>query len=324
MIRFGTTTWRVRLRVALEMVALFAGLALLDWVTTGGTGFAGVHPNPFWLPVLVMALAYGTGAGIAAAAIASMLWLGHVHDNAGGRDYLDYLFHLSLPPLLWFVAAVAIGEVTMIRLGRHRWLERREGTARRNVARLTEAFHRLSRTNRVLQVAISTETRTVGHAIATATRFASGDPMERRAAIAHLIAMATRTEDFTCYRIADGVARAWLRGATPTGARDVLPAALVGWMAGRNGVMHVARRADREQLEGVGVVAIPLFGAGPESAGKGGGAIVGCLVLHSLPFSALTPHGIAEMAEVATWLPPLLADVPRAGARPAGPRELVA
>lgn len=320
MIRFGTTTWRVRLRVAMETIALFAGLALLDWATTGGTGFAGVHPNPFWLPVLVLALAYGTGAGIAAAAIASMLWLAHVHGNAGARDYLDYLFHLSLQPLLWFVAAVAVGEVTMIRLARHRWLERREGTARRNVARLTEAFHRLSRTNRVLQVAISTEARTVGHAIATATRLASGDPVERRAAIAHLIALATRTEDFTCYRIADGVARAWLRGATPTGARDVLPAELVTWMRDRSGVIHVARRADRDRLEGVGVAAIPLFAAG---AG-GPGAIVGCLVLHSLPFSALTPHGIAEMAEVATWLTPLLAEAATAGARHSGPREMVA
>ncbi|KQM65517.1 hypothetical protein ASE75_04440 [Sphingomonas sp. Leaf17] len=321
MIRFGTTTWRVRLRVALEMIVLFAGLALLDWTTTGGTGFAGVQPNPLWLPVLVMALAYGTGAGIAAAAIASVLWLGHVHGNGGERDYLDYLFHLSLPPLLWFVAAVAIGEVTMIRLARHRRLERREGTARRNVARLTEAFHRLSRTNRVLQVTISTEARTVGHAIATATRLASIDPVERRGAVAHLIAMATRTEDFTCYRIVDGTARAWLRGATPTGARDMLPADLVGWIRDRTGILHVARPSDRDRLDGVGVAAIPLRQAD--------GQVVGCLVLHTLPFTALTPHGIAEMTEVATWLTPLLADVARGSIRQTGPaksepREMVA
>jgi hypothetical protein len=130
------------------------------------------------------------------------LWLLHAHENGGERDYLDHLFHLSLPPLLWFVAAVAIGEVTILRTNRHARLERRDRVARRNLARMTEAFDALSRTNRRLQVQIATESATLGHVIDTATRLSSADPADRREAIVRLTALAARTEDFTCYRIA--------------------------------------------------------------------------------------------------------------------------
>ncbi|WP_230635978.1 hypothetical protein [Sphingomonas sp. Leaf4] len=286
-------------RIAAELVVGFGALILLDRLLGTGGAFAKVQPNPLWLPVLVMALAYGTMPALAAAAIASALWLLHAAPGAAERDYLDHLFHLSLPPLLWFVAAVAVGEVTMLRTARYHLLERRASVARRNVARLTEAFHRLARTNRTLQVEVATDPRTLGHVVATASRLGSGDPAERRAALAALIAMAARSEDFTCYRFAGTEARAWLRGASAMTRPEVLPDALATLARRRQGPIHVGRRADRPALAGIGIVAIPL--AQVES-----GRIAGCLVIHVLPFAALNAHALAEMAEIGGWLTPLI------------------
>ncbi|TCP98338.1 hypothetical protein C8J46_105494 [Sphingomonas sp. PP-F2F-A104-K0414] len=297
------TRWRRPVRIAVEIAIAFAALAALDWWLTGGTGFARVQPNPYWLPVLVMALAYGTGPGVLAAAIASGLWLAHVHDNPGERDYLDHLFHLSLQPLMWFVVAGVIGEVTIIRTGRHDRLETRGRVATRNLARLTEAFATLSQTNRQLQVQIATEAHTVGHAIETAARLCSPDPAERRGAIAELIALAARTPDFTCYRVTGDEARAWLRGPVTAGRRDVLPAALMERIERHKRVLHVAKRSDRHVLDGIGVAAIAL----PD---RKTGEVVGCLVLHTLPFEALNASRTAELAEITTWLTPLLAAMP--------------
>ena len=308
--------WRRPIRIAIEMALSFAILLALDWWLTGGTGFARVQPSPYWLPVLVMALAYGTGPGAIAAATASALWLGHAHAVGGERDYLDHLFHLSLPPLLWFVAAVAIGEVTILRTNRHIRLERRGRVARRNVARMTEAFDALSRTNRRLQVQIATESATLGHVIDTATRLSSTSPADRREAIVRLIALAARTEDFTCYRIVGDEARAWLRAAQAAVRRDVLPVALIERLLRRRGIVHVARRSDRAALEGVGVAAIPL--CDPVS-----NDMVGCLVLHALPFAALNASRVAELGEIGTCLTPLLAD-PGSAQRSARPTGLVA
>lgn len=309
--------WRRPVRIAVELALGFAALVALDWWLTGGTGFAAIQPSPYWLPVLVMALAYGTAPGVIAAAIASGLWLLHAHENGGERDYLDHLFHLSLPPLLWFVTAVAIGEVTILRTNRHARLERRDRVARRNVARMTEAFDALSRTNRRLQVQIATESATLGHVIDTATRLSSADPADRREAIVRLTALAARTEDFTCYRITGDEARAWLRGAQAAVRRDVLPTALIERLLRRRGILHVARRSNRAALEGIGVAAVPLCDPATDD-------LVGCLILHALPFAALNASRVAELAEVGTWLTPLLADASRAAQRSPRPAGLVA
>ncbi|MCP3733944.1 hypothetical protein M9979_03525 [Sphingomonas sp. RP10(2022)] len=302
--------WRRPLRIAVEMAVGFGGLAALDWFLIGGFGFERVQPNPYWLPVLVAALAYGTAPGVIAAAIASALWVLAGHHHAGERDYLDHLFHLSLLPLLWFVSAVVIGEVTIVRTGRQARLERRGRVATRNVARLSEAFDALSRTNRRLQVQIATEAGTLGHVIATATHLSSAAPGERREAIVRLIALAARSEDFTCYRVAGDEARAWLRSSQSSGRRDVLPVMLMERLIRRRGIVHVARRSDRASLDGVGVAAVPLI--------DGAGRLAGCLVLHALPFAALNAGRVAELTEIATWLTPLLADAPRTLHRPAG------
>ncbi len=306
--------WRRTARIALELLLAVAMLVAIDRWLTGGTGFAQVQPNPYWLPVLAMALAYGTGPGVLAAAIASGLWLLYAHENAGERDYLDHLFHLSLQPLMWFSAAVAIGEVTIVRTTRHARLEKHGQVAARNLARLTEAFAALSHTNRRLQVQIATEAHTIGHAIDTATRVSSIDPAARRGAIGELITLAARTADFTCYRVAGGEARAWLHGAMTVRHRDVLPAGLVACIGRPRTILHVADTEDRAMLEDVGVAAVALLD-------RAGGDLVGCLVLHSLPFDALNASRTAELCEIASWLTPLLADSARAThptVRPAG------
>lgn len=311
------TRWRRPARIAAEIAITFAVLIALDWWLTGGTGFAYVQPNPYWLPVLLMALAYGTGPGVLAAAIASGLWLAHVHDSTGERDYLDHLFHLSLQPLMWFVAGGIIGEVTIMRTGRHDRLEKRGRIATRNLARLTEAFATLSQTNRQLQVQIATEAHTVGHAIETAARLCSHEPAVRRSAIGELITLAARTPDFTCYRVNGDEARAWIRGPVTAGRRDVLPASLMDRVERHHGLLHVAKRSDRRVLDGIGVAAIAL----PD---RDTGEVVGCLVLHALPFETLNASRTAELAEIAAWLTPLLADTLHATQQPLRSAGLVA
>ncbi|WP_156356338.1 hypothetical protein [Sphingomonas sp. Leaf22] len=291
------------LRIAMELAAGFGVLIALDRLLLGGTAFTGVDPNPLWLPVVVMALAYGTFPALAAAGIASGLWLAIGQEPGVERDYLDHLLHLSLPPLLWFMAAVAIGEVTMVRAQRLVRLERTKNTARRNVVRLTEAFHRLVDTNRALQVQVATDDRSIGHVIATAARLGDVDPAERRAAMVALIALAAHTRDFTCYRVVGGEARAWLRGDAAQARADTLPPPLL-LMARRGDAIHVGRPSDRAALVGIGVAALPLIDGD-------GDRVVGMLVLHDLPFEALGAHLLAELTEICRWLVPLLVDEPR-------------
>lgn len=308
MIVAGNERWRRIGRIAAELAGCYGALLLVDDLLTGGTGFAGLHPNPLWLPVMVMALAYGTGPALVAATIASILWLAHADMSGTGRDYLDHLFHLSLPPLLWFVTAVGVGEVTMLRTQRYVRLDRRAETARRNVARLTEAFHRLEHINRALQVQVAIDPCSGGHVVAVASRLATADAAERPAVLTELIALGTRTGDFTCYRRTDGETRAWLRGPAAAGQAETLSDTLMTLVEQRDAPVHVGHPADRAALAGHGVVAIPL--PHPDT-----GRVIGCVVLHSVPFAALNAHALAEMAEVGRWLAPLAIERAPAPAR---------
>ena len=102
-------------RMAAEVAIFFALLVVADRWLTGGHAFTGVQPNPLWLPVLVFAMAYGTGTGVVAAALASAYWWYGARASVTDADYLDRLLHLSLPALMWFVAAGVVGEVTLNR-----------------------------------------------------------------------------------------------------------------------------------------------------------------------------------------------------------------
>ncbi|WP_156360136.1 hypothetical protein [Sphingomonas sp. Leaf10] len=296
--------FRRSLRIAMELAASFGVLLAFDRLLLGGTAFSGIAPNPLWLPVVVMALAYGTFPALAAAGIASTLWLALGQEPGSERDYLDHLLHLSLPPLLWFMAAVAIGEVTMVRAQRLVRLERTKNIARRNVTRLTEAFHQLVHTNRALQVQVATGERSIGHVIATAARLGDADPAERRAALIALIALAAQTGDFTCYRVTGSEARAWLRGEGAQARPDTLLAPLLSLAQRRGAAIHVGRASDREALAGIGMVALPLTEGDPAR-------LLGVLVLHDLPFAAMGAHLLAELTEICRWLGPLLVEEPR-------------
>jgi len=306
--------WPGRLRVAAEMVVLFGALAFADWCWAGWSGFDSYQPSPLWIPVLVMALAYGTGAGLVAAAGASALWLLHGHRAIGERDYLDHLLHLSAPVLFWFVTAVVIGETTHVRAARERRHRRRAEASARNVARLGAAFEQLAETNRALQAAVARDEATTGHIVAAATGLTSIAPGEREAAIVDLVSVAAATRDFSIYRLRDGEGRAWLVGPEAQGRVATLPPTLRLALRGRTRPLTCARVADRDALASVGVIAAPL-------TGRDGGEPVACLVLHHLPFHEMNAYRMAELAELAAWLGPML-DEPLPAPRLAHPSRV--
>lgn len=300
--------WTRRLRVVAEFALLYGALLGADWLVTGGSGFVTLSPNPYGLPILVMALAYGTEAGLVAAMLSTAIWLSHGEQVAPAGDYLERLLGLSLTPLMWFVMAAAIGEVTNIRTRSLRRLRRDRHAAASDAARLDRAYQDLVDANRALQVRLATDTASPGRVIALAAAAISAPIDQRRTALRDLLTAATRTDDFTCYRVEpDQTARVWLRG-TAAGARPVvLPKAFVHQLDRAADPLSVTAAEDRPLLADIGVAATALRGVD--------GTIMGCLVIHRTSFATMGSHSTAELAEIATWLPQVL-DL---GAQPLAP-----
>ncbi|HRD76373.1 MAG TPA: hypothetical protein PK264_10590, partial [Hyphomicrobiaceae bacterium] len=53
----------------LEIALLILPITVYDYLSTGFT-ITELHPHPFWLPVLLLSLQYGTPSGLAAAGVA--------------------------------------------------------------------------------------------------------------------------------------------------------------------------------------------------------------------------------------------------------------
>lgn len=75
---------------------------------------ADIQPNPFWLPVLLLSLQYGTVSGVVAAATALLVMLMSGLPEPGvGENYFSYAMRVFAQPILWFGAAVVLGQFRM-------------------------------------------------------------------------------------------------------------------------------------------------------------------------------------------------------------------
>lgn len=286
---------RRSLRIAAEGVAMIALLWLIDARFAGGDAFAGINPNPYWIPVLAMTLAYGSWPGLAAAVGASLCWLTATHPGLGtGEDPFDHIVALSMPPMLWVATSAALGEVTSTRLRRLERLSDRSRKLDANLARLAEGHARLAGINRDLQVRAAIEDRGVGEAIATAADLLEPQHANLARTVARLVEIAAQSDDFTLYLRRTGAWRRFTGGGAADPTR-ILPAALADAMADRTEALHVGDAADRVTLGDFALLALPLRAAENDPA-------FGILVFHSLALPRFTRRMLIDFADIAAWL----------------------
>ncbi|WP_150291406.1 hypothetical protein [Sphingobium estronivorans] len=278
-----------------EMLILFAALVATDKGFLHGDAFSGLNPNPYWLPVLIMAIAYGTGMGLLAGVIASALWLSWSTVWSGPADHLEQQLRLSVQPMLWMVTALIVGEVTASRRNRIADQRRQQQAMDRNWTKLADVIARLTDTNRRLQVRIATEQRTVVHAIAAGLDLSEADPERQVDALTRMIALVAQTEDFTYYDVRGGQVVARFGGRATSGQpSDLTRSILVEAMLAGPRVVQGDDPADQAMLAQIGSIALPVVGAGEQLAG--------IIIIHSLSGIRITQSYMAQLLHVADLL----------------------
>jgi hypothetical protein len=96
----------------LEIAVLFGLIIGLAWLT--GQDLADLRPHPFWVPVLLLSLQYGTVSGLLAAGIATAFTgLGQLPEQVVGETYFVYFLRIWIEPILWISSAVLLGQFRM-------------------------------------------------------------------------------------------------------------------------------------------------------------------------------------------------------------------
>ncbi len=278
-----------------EMLILFATLMAIDQGLMSGNAFSDINPNPYWLPVLVMATTYGTGSGLAAATIASAIWFRWSNPWSGATDHIEQQLRLSIQPMLWMVTALVTGEVTASRRNRIADQERQHQAMDRNWKKLAEIIARLTDTNRKLQVRIATGQRTIVQAMAAGLDLSKPDPESQADAVARLIALAAQTEDFTFYDVRGAQVTARFGGKAAQGqAPDLSRSPMAQAMLATPRPLRADRAADRPLLSEWGLLAVPVAGAE-----EGLAAII---LVHSAAGIRITEAYVAQLLQVADLL----------------------
>jgi hypothetical protein len=96
----------------LEIAVLFGLIIGLGWLT--GQDLADLRPHPFWVPVLLLSLQYGTVSGLLAAGIATAFTgIGQLPEQVVGESYFVYFLRIWIEPILWIASAVLLGQFRM-------------------------------------------------------------------------------------------------------------------------------------------------------------------------------------------------------------------
>jgi GGDEF domain-containing protein len=290
----------IRYSALLEM-ALFLGVALgIDRIFLDGSRFRSMPQHPFWILVLLVAVQYGTNAGLLAALASSVALLaGNVPAEAILQDRFAWVFEILRLPLLWCLAAVILGELRtrQIREKDRLRLELAETSRREQV--VAAAYKRLEAVKEALETRVAGQLRTAVGLYEAARAIEKLDPAEVLLGVANLIRSVMNPEKFSLYLLQKGslvlaVEEGWT--SADSFPRLYRPnARIFQETIGRQRLLSVANSEDESLLLGVGMIAAPLIA--PDT-----GNVVGMLKIEKLGFLDLNFSNVQTFKVLCQWI----------------------
>lgn len=287
-------------RAALLELVLFFGAALAVDAVLGGTRFDGVQPHPFWVPVLLLAVQYGTGEGVLAAIEATLaLRLGNMPEQLISQDFYQYLYAVSREPILWLVASVLFGELRMRQLHEREELRAGLALARRESDAIARSYRQLKTVKESLESRVAGQLRTVFTLYQAAKSIDKLDEGEIMLGVADLIRTVMRPEKFSLFLLNNDVLESvtndgweeedsyarWFDAASP----------IFETVVGRQRFLCVARPEDERILMGEGLLAGPLLS---EDTGR----VVGMVKVESVGFTDLSVNSVENFRILCEWI----------------------
>lgn len=277
-------------RIFAEAVALLGALAGVNAAFfPDDPGFRRLELNPFFLPVVLLAVRYGTLWGAAAGlAAAGLLVLG------GGRFDLED-GSLVLPGLLVAVGTMA-GALSRGQGGRLAYYRARAEQLQANRAKILRALEAKNAVITELQGKIEEQGVSAETLYAYSRGMESEDDREMYRALLGLVARDLKADRAAVYEPCDGklvLAASLDRRVGAERFKDELPpeAGLAGWAVRLNRVVSAFDKEVAELRE-------PSFLAGPVREGDDIRAVV---VVEEMPLLDFTPAMVSRFAGLLTW-----------------------
>ncbi len=290
----------VRRTALLEIALFFVVAILLDRLVFDADSFWYVTPHPFWIIVLLVTVQYGTAEGVLAALAASVVLLtGHMPEQTLNQDLYGYLFDVVRRPLMWFVAAVLLGELRMRHLREKERLRRQLEEAREQERIIASAYQRQQEIKSDLEARVAGQMRTVismHQAVKSLEQLDSGKVLF---SIMDMVRAVMNPQKSSVFMLGQNVLEAAVHTGW-TGKDDYLRVIgaehpLFQEIVARRRVLNIASEEDEKILGRQGVLAGPLINADT-------GEVIGMLKIEELEFVELGWTTIKNFEVVCEWI----------------------
>lgn len=256
-----------------------------------------LEPSPFWAPVLLLSLQYGTVSGLlAAGTVIAITLLQGVPEQNVGENHFAYLLRIWAEPLLWIAVAVLLGQFRMRQIERKQELSRQVHELTSQRAAIAEYANNLRARCAALERELAGRIEPPAQRLlASLTDLRAGRQLSQalQASLGHAFGDARGG----LYLLDDGVlkragsdgdhATVPGRAGAEIGSGHPLHRAVIG--EGRS--LSVLVRDDEVPLGGIALAAAPVHA--PD------GSIAGLVMIEDMPPSSLGPSTLAALRAIA-------------------------
>ena len=290
----------IRVSALIEMLIGLAVITLIDVFLFNGNRFWEVNPHPFWIVVIIVAAQYGTAEGIIAAIAATLFYLvGNIPVQSEGMSHYDWLFSISINPILWLIAGWILGELRQRHMRERNLLVREVEESHQREELISSSYNFVKGRKESLEVQVSGQLLSSIDAYRAAKAVETLDPKSVMQGVERLVKSVLGPQKFSLSILHDNkLSTTIIHGWAPSDkfAQEIDSfSPLFQAVVGQRELLVVANEQHEISLDGQGIVAGPILD--PTN-----NRVIGMLKVEQLDFTSLSLNTVETFRALTEWI----------------------
>ena len=293
------------LQAIAELAVLTGAIATADFLFPAAN-IANLEPSPYWLPVLLLSLQYGTLAGLLAAAAAILAYVLNGFPEQGiGEELFSYLIRIWALPMLWIGAALILGQFRLRQIEAKQALKEELTAKQFETSALTDYISVLEKRLHKIEHNVSAGKLPAAPEVLSALRPFLNQPADLTAALQGLTQTVLPRAAISLFAVSPAGAERVASAGWREGDRflTALPAThpLLKTLISERRALSILNPGDEHGLAGQGLAACPV-------AAADGVRIAGILKLERIDAARLNEDTAGDLMLIARLIGPAFAE----------------
>ena len=260
----GKKVFGIQASVLYETLLFLGVIILLSYIFGEGDRFINASPHPFWLPVLLIIMQYGTIAGLVCATLSTFaLLFFNIPVIQFDENIYEYFLRLTYQPTLWFIAAVFLGELRMRHIHERNDLVDQLADAEEKERTIAHSYRRLKDIKEGMETHMATQFHSSISTFRAMKSIESLNPIEILHGIGEAITEIMGPDKFSVYAFGDNgfeiVSSHGWQDEDPFESRIMEDQPMYHEMVGKKRILTSINEFDAKLLNNQGILAGPLI-----------------------------------------------------------------